>query len=155
MTHRLVAILCVLLSIPAVVTLTACGCGPTGETSSDVASLTFSTDVTRIEVPATILVRNGTPEIEASIGGCDGTALAGATVEILDDAGEPIDWTELGNCRRRVFLSGASAGENVDIRVVVTLPTAPAGDVSGEVELVTYQDVCANVGSSEIVSFGS
>lgn len=149
----LVPICTALLWAPAVPSLTGCACGPTGETDAELAPLAFTASSARIELPATVRVREGAPEIEARIPGCAGTALAAATVAFLDAAGEPLRSSTPATCRATARLSSVPAGSTIDMRVVVTLPAAAAA--TGEIELVTFQDVCASVGSSEIVSFGT
>lgn len=121
------------------------------EVDSDLAPLVVGGGTTRVELPATILVRSGRPDVEIRIDDC--AAVAGATLELADAAGEPLSFTERGACRLRAMVPATPAGGTVDIRVVVTVPDGVTA--SEEIELVTFQDVCASGGSSEIVSFGS
>jgi hypothetical protein len=147
----LLSITCTLALLP----LVGCDCAPTGETDRELALLGFGPSVTRVELPGTIHIRDGMPEVEAVIADCAGTALEGATIEIRDAEGVSLpNVGGSGGCSRTVAVTGAR-DSNVEIRVVVTLPSAPAVETTGEIELVTFSDVCASVGASDIVDFGS
>ena len=143
-----------LASMLPLLSLTACACAPTGETDRDTALVDLAVGATTQEIPATIHVRSGTPQVEASVPNCAGTALASATIRILDASGTALPVAESGACTQTVNVT-AAAGTDVDLRVVVTLPTAASARAMGDIDLVTFQDVCASVGASDIVSFGS
>lgn len=143
-----------LASTLPLLSLTACACAPTGETDRDTALVDLAAGATSVEIPATVHIRSGTPQVEATITDCSTTALAGATIQIRDASGTPLSTAQAATCSQTVSVSGA-ANANVDLRVVVTLPAAPTARTMGEIELVTFQDVCASVGASDIVSFGS
>lgn len=127
-----------------------CACAPTGETDSELAPLVFTAGVSTIELPATVRVRSGQPEIGVRFTDC--AAIPAAQISLVDSAGEPLSMSLSSACEVRARVPATAAGATVDVRLIVT---APAGTMAtGEIELVTYQDVCASVGSSEIVSFG-
>lgn len=153
MFARLVPILTSLLALTFVPPLVGCTCGPTGEADHDVALVELASGVDRFELAATIHIRDGSPEVEAHIADCASTPFAGATVDFFDSAGNALEGVGSGECTETVRISGAP-GADVDLRVVVTLPAARTTPGMGEVDLVTFQDVCASVGASDIVSFG-